>query len=93
MPTPPIPPTPSSSVDPARSLGDPAPSPGGELTTLLLEVLRNVNREVQATPALDGRAQAAVAHFQAISASLRTLADGPPAAFRNAPTGAASRLP
>jgi hypothetical protein len=59
----------------------------------LLDVLRNVNREVTAAAALDGKAQAAVAHFQAISASLRTLADGPPAVLRNAPAGAAPRLP
>jgi hypothetical protein len=52
-----------------------------ELTALLADVLRNVNREVRTSLALDGKAAAAVAHFQQISAELRTLADGPAASL------------
>lgn len=52
------------------------PSPN-EVTALLLEVLRNVNREVQTTLALGEQADAAVKHYQAIAASLKTLADLP----------------
>jgi hypothetical protein len=73
--------------DPHRSQAA-APS---ELTQALLDVLRNVNREVKTTLALDGKAAAAVAHFQAIAASLRTLADGSPASSTKG-AGAPSRL-
>ncbi|HEV7476526.1 MAG TPA: hypothetical protein VGO02_02180 [Burkholderiales bacterium] len=80
--------SPSSSAtrDPYPAPG-PAPSPT-DVTALLLEVLRNVNREVKTTLDLSGRAQAAVDHFRAISVSLRTLADG--SAFFNASTGTAA---
>ena len=78
--------TQKSTNDPApqRASPDPAYAPAvatNELTQLLLDLLRNVNSEVKTTLALDGRAQAAVAHFQAISLSLRTLADGPTSSF------------
>jgi hypothetical protein len=74
-------PNPSSSPSSSSATRDPAPSPGpapspADVTALLLEVLRNVNREVKTTLDLSGRAQAAVDHFRAISVSLRTLADG-----------------
>jgi len=67
------PPTHKPTTAPAAPAQPPAAS---ELTAVLLDLLRNVNREVKTTLALDGKAQAAVIHFQAISASLRTLADG-----------------
>jgi hypothetical protein len=73
MPDTPVPPHRSDPAyhEPQRSQAAPS-----ELTAALLDVLRNVNREVKTTLALDGKAAAAVAHFQAIAASLRTLADG-----------------
>lgn len=52
-----------------------------QVTALLLDVLRSANREVQAATVLGGPAADAVAHFQAIAASLRTLADGPAASL------------
>ena len=82
-------PNPSSSPS-SSATRDPAPAPGvasatspTDVTALLLEVLRNVNREVRTSLDLPGRAQAAVDHFRAISISLRTLADG--SAFNTAP--------
>lgn len=60
-----------------------APYPSNDVGALLIEVLRNVNREVQTTLALDGKALAAVQRFQAISRDLRTLADGPSSGFSN----------
>ena len=71
------------------------PGPGtNDVTALLLEVLRNVNSEVKTTLELDGRAQAAVVHFQAISISLRTLTDDPPSSFTGGTSlGAAARAP
>jgi ABC-type methionine transport system ATPase subunit len=48
-----------------------------QVTALLLDVLRNVNREVKTTLVLDGKAHDAVVNYQAIAADLRTLADGP----------------
>ena len=72
--------------------GAPAPGPASgptaantnDVTALLLEVLRNVNRQVESTrPAdkgasreLEGNAQKAVEHFRQISLELRTPADG-----------------
>lgn len=54
------------------------PANPNDVTALLIEVLRNVNREVATTtPALDGKADFAVRHFRAISIDLRTLADDP----------------
>ena len=80
MPDVPTPPTHRPMTDPAAQYAhDPhraQPAAPSELTAALLDVIRNVNREVKTTLALDGKAAAAVAHFQAISASLRTLADG-----------------
>lgn len=80
-------PNPSSSPASAPTSGSapgagPATSPT-DVTALLLEVLRNVNREVKTSLDLPGRAQAAVDHFRAISISLRTLADG--SAFNTGP--------
>lgn len=47
-----------------------------DVTALLLEVLRNVNREVETTTReLEGDAQKAVVHFCEISRDLRTPAD------------------
>jgi hypothetical protein len=85
-------PSPSSSAtrDPAPAPA-PVPSPT-DVTALLLEVLRNVNREVQTSLDLSGRAQAAVDHFRAISVSLRTLADGS-ASFNTATGTGAGRTP
>ena len=58
-----------------------------EVSALLLQVLQNVNSAAQAcppsTPPLTPRAQAAVLRFQAISADLRTLPDGPASSFGN----------
>ena len=73
-------PAPSPVRDPAR---DPAANMN-VVTALLLEVLRNVNREVETTLEsesrttrdLEGNALKAVEHFRAISLSLRTPADG-----------------
>lgn len=73
-------PAPSLARDPAR---DPAANMN-EVTALLLEVLRNVNREVETTLEsesrttrdLEGNALKAVLHFREISNSLRTPADG-----------------
>jgi hypothetical protein len=53
------------------------PASPNEVTALLIEVLRNVNREVKTTLALEGKADFAVKHFRAISIELRTLADDP----------------
>ena len=87
MPDAPIPP--HRPTDPAHhdARSQPAPS---ELAQALLDALRSVNREVKTTLALDGKAAAAVAHFQAIAASLRTLADG--AALSTKGTTTAPRL-
>jgi|KBSSwiStaDraftv2_1062776.scaffolds.fasta_scaffold520887_2 hypothetical protein len=64
----------SSATRDAAQATTPAPNPN-DVTALLLEVLRNVNREVKTTLDLSGRALAAVERFRAISISLRTLAD------------------
>jgi hypothetical protein len=50
-------------------------NPPADLAALMLDVLNNVNRQIKTTPTLDGRTQAAVERFRAISRSLRTLAD------------------
>jgi hypothetical protein len=76
MPDTPVPPHRSDRADPAHHEPQRSQAAPSELTAALLDVLRNVNREVKTTLALDGKAAAAVAHFQAIAASLRTLADG-----------------
>ena len=52
------------------------PTPTG-VAALLLEVLHKVNQEVRTTPELKEKARAAVAHYQDIAASLKTLADRP----------------
>ncbi len=65
-------------------------NPPGDVAALLLDVLNNVNRQVKTSLALDGKAQAAVERFRAISLSLRTLADG--ASASNAP-GSGLRRP
>jgi hypothetical protein len=72
-----------------------ASDPGAnQVTALLLDVLRNVNREVQTTLELDATAQAAVDHFRAISLSLRTLADGSTSSSGTVPSpGAAPGAP
>jgi hypothetical protein len=81
----------------------PAPNPSresaaktDEVTALLLQVLRNVNREVEttleaenraaSTRELEGNAQKAVVHFREISRDLRTPADGS-ASFGNSAAG------
>jgi len=53
----------------------PTPTPG-DVSAVLLELLRKINAELPITPPLEGRAQAAVENFRRISADLRTLADG-----------------
>jgi hypothetical protein len=52
-----------------------------DVTALLLDVLRNVNREVRCATVLDGRAAQAVADYRRIATDLRTLADGPTSSF------------
>lgn len=64
----------------------PPPLPAGgttanDVSALLFDVLKSINQRAQTSTALGAKAQAAVTHFQAISASLRTLADGSAAAF------------
>jgi hypothetical protein len=72
----------NSMSKPDQASTDP-PGPGApaastnEVSALLLEVLRNVNREVQTALELEGKALLAVVHFQQISIQLRTLADEP----------------
>src|SRR5262249_8605566 len=81
-----------SMANPDPSTQSPATDPGPgakEVTELLLDVLRNVNREVQTALELEGNALRAVLHCRAISLSLRTLADGN--TFFNAPSGDAPR--
>ncbi len=65
--------TPAPNPGPAPG---PNPDPTKDIVALLLNVLRNVDREVKTALELDGRAKAAVVRFQAISADLATLADG-----------------
>lgn len=76
----------------------PAPAGNNDVTALLLDVLRNVNREVKSTLALSTAAQAAILHFRAIAISLRTLADpaagnAGPGLSQSASPGAAPRSP
>lgn len=62
-------PAPPASTTPSPT---PAPPPPGsqDVTALLLDVLRNVNREVTTTLDLGPAAKAAVERFNAISADL-----------------------
>ena len=48
-------------------------TPQSELTALLLDVLRGVNREVESAIELGPDALAAVAHYRAIALDLATL--------------------
>lgn len=76
----------------AASYPPPAPpSSTADVSALLLEVLRNISREAQTGTPLGARAQAAVVHFQALSASLRTLPDGPAASLSGSGTVAVTR--
>ena len=69
-------PTSAPVPSPAPSPVPPPPGPAPhDVTQLLLDVLRNVNREVKTSLELTDKAKTAVEHFQAISLSLRTLAD------------------
>jgi hypothetical protein len=86
-----VPSPPSSKSTAAAAPGQP-PAPS-DITAVLLDVLRNVNREVKTVLALDGKAHDAVVHFQAISASLRTLADGPVAGAVHSHSGTPKGTP
>lgn len=66
----------------AESPSPAASSSTDELVALLLQVMRNVDREVKTALELGTEAQAAVARFRAISADLATR---PVATFANAP--------
>lgn len=72
--------------NPNPSIPSVSAAAASDVSALLIEVLRNVNREVQTNLTLDGKALAAVRRFQALSRDLRTLADGPSATFGNSPS-------
>lgn len=73
-----------------KTTGTPTPSassPGdatktndssNQVTALLLDVLRNINREVRTTTELNGFASRAIENFRIISDDLRTVSDAPP---------------
>jgi hypothetical protein len=64
-------PTPAPPASTTPSPPPPAPPPSSQdVTALLLDVLRNVNREVTTTLELGPAAKAAVERFNAISADL-----------------------
>lgn len=50
-------------------------SAGNQVTALLLDVLRKVNREVKSTPELNAAACRAVANYESIARDLATLTD------------------
>ena len=57
----------------AAAPGATATAPPSELTALLLEVLRGVDREVKTRPKLEGVALLAVEHYRDIAEDLATL--------------------
>jgi hypothetical protein len=62
---------------PVPSCPPPPSCSPGDVSALLLEVLRKLNSELPSTPPLTGPVRTAVTRFQTISTELATLSDPP----------------